>query len=133
MLVYLDTMICVYAVEGPPTFQNRALARLAALHAATDQPAVSDLTWLECRVKPLAASDTKALADIETFLNAPGMARVPMPFAVYDRACQLRATYRFKLGDALHLAAAIEAGCGTFLTNDHRLNACREIPVEVLA
>jgi predicted nucleic acid-binding protein len=55
-----------------------------------------------------------------------------MTTTVYDRAAHLRAGYGFKLGDALHLAAAVEAGCGLFLTNDSRLSACREIAVEVL-
>jgi hypothetical protein len=36
MLVYLDTVICIYAVEGAPPFQARAGARLAAMQAAGD-------------------------------------------------------------------------------------------------
>src|SRR5687767_962473 len=39
---------------------------------------------------------------------------------VFDRATVLRAKYNFKLGDSLHLAAAIKAGCDRFLTNDRR-------------
>jgi hypothetical protein len=34
---------------------------------------------------------------------------------------------------SLNLSAAIENGCGLFLTNDTRLSRCTEIPVEVLA
>lgn len=69
MLVYLDTVICIYAVEGAPAFQARARARLATLRSAGDQPAISDLTWLECRVKPIRLGDTVALADMEAFLT----------------------------------------------------------------
>lgn len=43
MLIYLDTVICIYTVEGPPTFQARAVARLAAMKAGGDSPAISDL------------------------------------------------------------------------------------------
>jgi len=57
---------------------------------------------------------------------------VPLSTAVYDRATLLRATYNSKLGDSLHLAAAIEAGCDLLLTNDHRLSKCTEIRIEVL-
>ena len=53
MLVYLDSVICIYAIEGTPSFQARARARLATMRAAAEQPAISDLTWLECRVKPV--------------------------------------------------------------------------------
>lgn len=132
MLVYLDSVICIYAVEGLPTFRSRARARLSAMAAAGDLPAISDLTWLECRVKPIRTGDAAALADMEAFLNAADVVRVPLATAVYDRACRVRAVYGFKLGDSLHLAAAAESGCGLFLTNDARLAAFRELPVEIL-
>lgn len=132
MLVYVDTVNCIYAVEGAPVFQARARARLATLRSAGDQPAISDLTWLECRVKPIRLGDTVAQADMEAFLTASDVFRVPMPFAVYERACRIRAVHNFKLADALHLAAAVEIGCGLFLTNDHRLSSFTDIPVEVL-
>jgi predicted nucleic acid-binding protein len=132
MLVYLDTVICIYTVEGPPPFMARARARMAALLAAGDRLAVSDLTWLEARVKPIQLGDPTGLADIEAFLTAGHMVRVLLPFAVYDRACQIRADHRYKLGDAIHLAAAIENGCSTFLTYDFRLSRFPGIPVEVL-
>src|SRR4051794_13873008 len=122
MLVYLDTVICIYAVEGAPSFQARARARLAAMQVAGDQPAISDLTWLECRVKPIRLGDSVGLADMERFLTASDVTRVLMPTAVYERACRVRAVLHYKLADALHLAAAVEAGCGLFLTNDHRLS-----------
>jgi predicted nucleic acid-binding protein len=133
MLVYLDSVICIYAVEGAPSFQAKARARLSVLRAAGDQPAISDLTWLECRVKPIRLGDATALADMEAFLTGSDVVRVPLPTAVYERACRTRAVHNYKLADALHLAAAVEGGCGLFLTNDHRLSGFPDIAVEVLA
>src|SRR5207302_8198775 len=132
MLVYPDSVICIYAVEGAPSFQGRARARLATMRAVGDQPAVSDLTWLECRVKPIRLGDAVALTDMEAFLTGSDVVRVPLPTAVYERACRIRAVHNYKLADALHLAAAVESGCGLFLTNDHRLSSCPDITVEVL-
>src|SRR6266404_5805502 len=132
MLVYLDTVICIYSVEGAPSFQARARARLAAMQAAGDQPAISDLSWLECRVKPIRMADAAALADMEAFLTGSDVVRVPIPTAVYERACRIRAVHNYKLADALHLAAAVESGCGLFLTNDRRLSGFLDITVEVL-
>ena len=132
MLVYFDSVICIYAVEGPPSFQGRARSRIAAMAAAGDQAAVSDLTWLECRVKPLRLGDAAALTAMEAFQTAADVVRVPLPTAVYERATRIRASYAYKLGDALHLAAAVEAGCGVFLTNDLRLSAFPDIAVQVL-
>src|SRR5260370_36684200 len=115
MLVYLDTVICIYAVEGLPSLQARARAKIAAILADGGRLAVSDLTWLECRVMPIRLGDAAALAAMEAFLTAPPMDRVPLPLAVYDRACRIRATAKYELADALHLAAAVEGGCASFL------------------
>src|SRR5881396_3210312 len=132
MLVYLDTVICIYAVEGASSFQARARAKLAAVRTAGDRPAISDLTWLECRVKPIRLGNALALADMEAFLTGSDVVRVPLPTAVYELACRIRAVHNYKLADALHLAAAVESGCGLFLTNDHRLRGFPDITVEVL-
>jgi predicted nucleic acid-binding protein len=132
MLVYLDSVIGIYAVGGAPSFQARARTRLAAMAAAGDQPAISDLTWLECRVQPIRLGDVVALTDMEAFLTGSDVVRVPMPSAVYERACRIRAVHHYKLADALHLAAAVEGGCGLFLTNDRRLAGFPDITVEVL-
>jgi predicted nucleic acid-binding protein len=132
MLVYLDSVICIYAVEGAPSFQARARARLATMAAAKDKPVVSDLTWLECRVKPIRLNDAVAVSDMEAFLSGSDVIRVSLPSTVFERACRIRATHNFKLGDSLHLAAAVENRCGLFLTNDHRLSSFPDIPVEVL-
>jgi predicted nucleic acid-binding protein len=132
MLVYLDTVICIYAVEGAPSFQARARARLAELRKAGDEPCISDLTWLECRVKSIRLADATALADMEAFLTASDVVRALLPTAVYDRACRIRAVHKYSLADALHLAAAVENSCGLFLTNDHRLSGFPDIGVEVL-
>ncbi len=100
---------------------------VGAMQTAGDQPAVSDLTWLECRVKSLRLGDAVALADMEAFLTAADVVRVPMPTPVYERARRIRAVHNYKLADALHLATAVEGGCGLFLTNDHRLSGFPDI------
>ena len=132
MLVYCDSVILIYYLDHTGTFQARATSRLAVLRAAKDQIAVSDLTRLECRVLPIRLNKTQALADFDAFFALPDVLHVPLTTAVYDRATVIRARYGFKTTDALHLAAAVEAGCGRFLTNDTRLSRFPDIPVEVL-
>ena len=44
MLIYLDTAIVIYAIEGGLPFRNRALARLATAQTLGDTLATSDLT-----------------------------------------------------------------------------------------
>ena len=83
-------------------------------------------------MKPIRLADSVALADMEAFLNASDVFRVPIPTPVYERACRIRAVHNFKLADSLHLASAVEGGCGLFLTNDRRLSSFPDIAVEVL-
>jgi uncharacterized protein len=132
MLIYCDSMILIYLLDTVGPFNVRAVARLAAIRAAGYTAAFSDLTRLECRVKPLKLGARKTLADLDAFFNHPDVRLVPITTAVFERATLIRAAHNFKLADSLHLAAAVEAGCDRFLTNDARLSAFTDIAVEVL-
>ena len=57
---------------------------------------------------------------------------MPITPVVWDRAARIRALHNFKPLDALHLAAAVEHGCGLFLTNDAPLTRFPDILVELL-
>jgi len=133
MRIYCDSVILIYFLEGTAAFQARASARLAALSAAGDRVVVSDLVRLECRMHPIRLGNVTALADYDTLFAQANVEWVPITTAVFDRATVIRATHNFKLGDSLHLAAAVEASCDSFLTKDHRLAGFTDIPVEVLA
>lgn len=132
MVIYCDSVILIYLLDTVGPFNVRAAARMAAMRAASDTVAFSDLTRLECRIKPLKLGATTILADFDAFFTRPDVHLVPITTAVFDRATVIRARHNFKLGDSLHLAAAVEAGCDSFLTNDHRLASFTDIPVEVL-
>lgn len=131
MRIYCDSVILIYYFESTSPFKARAAARLTALWAA-DILAISDLVRLECRMQPIRLGDAAQLADYDNLFSQPNVERVPITTAVFDRATVIRATYNFKLADSLHLAAAVEAGCDRFLTNDSRLSAFTDIAVEVL-
>ena len=80
----------------------------------------------------IGLGDTARLAEFDNLFTQPNVQVVPITTAVFDRATHVRATTVFKLADSLHLAAAVEAGCDRFLTNDTRLSGFTDIPVEVL-
>jgi predicted nucleic acid-binding protein len=83
-------------------------------------------------MKPIRLGNAAALAVYDGFFARPDVRIVPITTAVFDRATHIRATHNFKLGDALYLAAAVEARCDSFLTNDTRLAAFTDVPVEGL-
>jgi uncharacterized protein len=132
MLIYCDSVIVVYFFDHIGTFNLRAKNRLAAIATAGDRIAISELVRLEYRIKPIKSADTTKLALFDAFCSQPDVQIVPITTAVFERATIIRATYNFKLADSLHLAAAVEAGCDRFLTNDARLAAFTDIVVEVL-
>ena len=132
MLIYLDSVILIYRLDFTGPFHQRAVNYLTDLFARGDRVAFSDLTRLECRVKPIKIGDGATLAQFDSFFLRPDVRLLPLTAAVYDRATHIRARHGFKLADALHLAAAVEHGCDRFATNDLRLSKFPDIQVEVL-
>jgi uncharacterized protein len=132
MIVCLDANIIIYLVERDPTWQPKVTARLSVLQGAGASLAVSDAARLECLVGPLLTGDAAVLADYTALFNAPTVSKLPVTAAVWERAARLRASHTFKAMDSIHLATAIEYGCGLFLTNDAPLSRCTGITVEVL-
>jgi predicted nucleic acid-binding protein len=132
VIVFLDTNIVIYLTEMPPGFGQRAASRISASKAKGDTFMISDLTRMECRVRPLRASNGPLLAAYDNFFGSTNVQVVGVSAAVCDRATAIRATHRFAAMDSLHLAAAVEDACDVFLTNDARLSRFPNITVEVL-
>ena len=133
MTVYLDTNIVIYFVEQNPAWRAKVIARLARFRAVNDQMAVGDLTRAECLVGPFRSGDATIEASYRVFFADPEIRVLPMTATICEQAARIRAAEKFELVDALHLATAVEHGCGLFLTNDSHLARCTVIPVEVLA
>jgi uncharacterized protein len=143
VLYDLDTVIVIYAVEGNPDDQQRAINHLAALEEAGHRSAISELTRTECLVPVFGLTGGQRLSDFFRFFHGPNLQIQGLTAAVYTRASAVRGghTYpaippalprRYGLADALHLAAAIELGCDVFLTNDNQLANFPDITVEEL-
>jgi predicted nucleic acid-binding protein len=133
-LVGLDASIWIYEFEAHPTygpivhpfFRDR-------LDVGKNCFGASLLTLGEVLVQPIALSRTD-LADRyrAAFLPRPGFEAWEMTRHVIERAAELRARYRLKLVDALHLAAAIVNRADLFLSNDEDFRHVTEIRVLVL-
>jgi predicted nucleic acid-binding protein len=130
MIVCLDANVVIYLIEKDPVWEPKVAARLAALVAAGEEMALCDAVRLECLLKPLATGDAGVEAAFRAFFASVRM--LPVTTATWESAAQLGAAFNFKPMDSLHLATAIEHGCGLFLTADSRLGRCTAIPVEVL-
>lgn len=132
MLVFVDANILIYHLEVNLNMGASASARLATLHEAGDRVVVSDLVRMECRIGPLRSGDAALLAKYDGFFATPSVRVVGLSPAVCDRAATIRARHGFRTPDALNLAAALESGCGAFLTNDVKLARFPDLEVETL-
>ncbi len=142
MRYFLDTCIVIYAVEGQPAFQQRALRHIAALEAAGHGFLISELVRNECLVIPFGNHDGPLLLEYCRFFQGPNLRTVALTSAMHERAALIRGSYRYpnpnanprrySLADAHHLAAAIESGCDRFLTNDDQLSGFTDLTVEEL-
>lgn len=133
MKVYFDTNCIIYLLERNPTWEALVVSRIASLRAVGDELAVGDLSRAECLVGPFKSGDTGLEARYRAFFADPDVICLPITVAILERAARLLAKHlSIKLPDAIHLATAIEHGCGAFVTGDGRLAACTEIVVEVL-
>ena len=112
--VYLDSCMVIGLIEGDAIQQKLLKARLKG-----QQIYSSELVRLESRLLAIRENNTAHLLEFDRFFAFCEM--VDLNRAVFDRATKLRAEQNLKTPDALHLAAAIEVGCGEFWTNDKRL------------
>jgi uncharacterized protein len=127
--LYLDAAPVIYTVEQVALYAAAVDERLSAAEVVQ---VASDLTRIECRVKPLRDDNRELLKDYDDYFEGAVAEIVALSREVMDRATAIRAQYRFRTPDAIHLAAAVISGCNVFLTNDHRLDRFPEIAVEVV-
>jgi predicted nucleic acid-binding protein len=133
-LVALDASIWIYEFEANPTygpivqpfFRDR-------LDVGKNRFGSSLLALAEVLVQPLSLG-RKDLADCyrAAFLPRPGFEVWEMTRDVVERSADLRARYRLKLVDALHLAAALANRADRFLSNDDAFRRVTEIKVLLL-
>jgi predicted nucleic acid-binding protein len=134
VLVGIDAVIWIYefernAVFGPmlePFFRDR-------LNTGKNRAGASVLTLGEVLVKPLSLGRMDLVAAYRTtFSSRPGFDVWDAARNVVEKAAELRARYKLKMMDALHVASAVVNRADLFLTNDDGLRRVTEIKVLVL-
>lgn len=130
---YLDSCCIIYLVEATSPFHSASAARLTPDRADPASLLItSRLSRLECRTRPVRDGNAALLGAYEAFFSASRLLVSELSAAVIERATDLRARYRFRTPDALHLATAIQETADVFLTGDAALARCAEVRVEVL-
>lgn len=121
-MVFLDASAIIYLLEGDRTVQTAVRDTLDSLRPATGETpilAVSALSRLECRVRPVRDGDQALIDRYDAFFADPGLAVIALDTAVLDRAAELRARHRLRTPDALQAASLLVADAeGAFVTGD---------------
>lgn len=130
----VDSAIFIYFIEEHP----RYLPLLEPLFREADlgnrELVTSALTLLEVLVIPFLWGDRQLAERYEALLSHSRGLRIAEISRNHLRAAaQLRAATGAKTPDALQLAAALGAGCTTFLTNDRKLPAIGNLRILQLA
>ncbi len=121
--VALDTAAFIYFIEEHPRFARVIAPLFEEADRGERRLVTSGLTLLEVLVIPYRAGDI-ALADrYEALLTrSRGVELIDLGRVQLRTAAALRAVHDIRTPDALQLAVALTARCGSFVTND------REIP-----
>lgn len=132
-LAYLDANATIYFVEKVAPYYAGIRQRMTD---ASGKPvvrcAISELLLMEVRVKPMREQDQAALTLYEAHFSTFGSQIIDLDKAVFTLATELRVRHRVKTPDALHLAAAIHAGCDQFWTHDIKLAKAAENRIAVV-
>jgi predicted nucleic acid-binding protein len=126
--IYLDSAPIIYLVEQVAPYDEQ----IRALLQDTDILITSELTRLECRVKPIRDSNINILRDYDTFFQTALAEIVSLDSEVIDLAIEIRAHHNFSVADSIHLAAALHAQCDLFVTNDLQITRFTQIIVVAL-
>lgn len=117
-LVYLDANVLIYLVEAEPAHRTLVEQQLKALETQGARFMSSELTLTEVLVHPLRTGNDK-LVKIYEALFAGFVQAEPISRQVHLLAAQQRAdTPSRRMPDAIHIATALLAGAGLFVTGD---------------
>lgn len=128
--IYWDSCIFIYRVQSVAPWAQKIEHLLAGI--ADFRLGISELTRLECLVLPTRQNDSRLIGFYERIFSSPLVDEIALDRKVFQLAIELRALHGLKTPDALHLAAAISAGCDDFWTNDDLLSKVAEGRIRIV-
>ncbi len=128
-----DTSPFIYLVERNPSYLSLCREVFKRVDAGAVMGYTSVVTLTEVLVVPLRVGNAAVEKEYRDLLrHGRNISILSIDISVAETAADLRARYNLRTPDALQMAAAIEAGCQAFLTNDAGLKRVTELTVLTL-
>jgi predicted nucleic acid-binding protein len=128
--LFIDTTPLIYLVERHPAYLPKTRAIFARIDRGDLIGFSSVVTLTEVLTLPFKAGDRQVEQMYRSrLLYSRNFTLLPVSIAIAEKAAQLRAKYNLRTPDALQIAAALDAQCQGFLTNDKGLVRVTELTV----
>jgi len=85
----------------------------------------SQVAYIECVCKPIELKMIEVVQAFDAYFDSSDVDLVDVDSAIARVAAYVRANFKLKVPDAIHLATALETKCHTFLTTDSDFERCR--------
>lgn len=135
MIAFFDASALIYLIEGAEPFGTSvraALAQTAAQHPNLGA-AISRLSWLECRVRPMRENNHSTLAQYDAFFNHPDLVWLELNQTIIELATVIRVRHGLRTPDALQAASCLQLGDEhIFLTGDSAFQRVAGLNVRLL-
>ena len=132
-LIFWDTNMFVYLMEGNPKFMPPVLSIWNNMQDRGDELCTSSLTVGETLVAPFRAGDRKLAEAYRSRFASPQIRILDFDTDSSERYAELRATTSVSRSDAMQLACAAQAGVDLFLTNDRALSKMNVAGIQFIA
>ena len=130
-IVYVDSVVIVYTLQGNPEFYGLLETMWAQLQAREILIVSSELVIPEVLVSPMRNGNRELTVIYENLLFNSGINLIPIDREILLLATELRVKYRLKTPDAIHAATALSANCRRFITNDQDFQNIAGLPVVI--
>ncbi len=132
-LIFWDTNLFVYLLEGHTEFLPRVLGIWQNMEARGDELCTSSLTVGEALVAPFRKRDHEMAQAYRMHFGSPRIRILDFSWESSERYAELRAGTRIGRSDAIQLASAAQAGVDLFLTNDRALSKLNVDGIQFIA
>lgn len=130
-VIALDTNIFIYHFSNHPSFGDKTDSIFRDLDNKKYLAITSIVTLTE--LLSFQAGDNELEKLKLSFLQSPGLNVIDVTQVIAIEAANIMRKYKsYRISDAIQLATAIYLKAEVFVTNDKRLQSCKEIKIKLL-